>query len=169
MDSKIRRLIMGNRHYMNASDAHRREETATQGQHPYAIVITCSDSRVIPEVIFSTTLGDLFVIRVAGNVLGEHVLASVDYAVHHLGCKLIVMLGHTGCGAIAATLSGEVNSITEAIRSAIGNETDAGKACRLNVGRGVRKIRALYAEADVRGAVYDILSGRVEWLEALPE
>ena len=78
--------------------------SAAEGQKPYAIVISCSDSRVIPEAIFSAGIGDLFVIRVVGNVLDNHQLGSIEYAAEHLGVKLIVMLGHTGCGARPRTL-----------------------------------------------------------------
>ena len=79
-----------------------RKKTAEEGQHPYAIVITCSDSRVIPDAIFSAGIGELFVIRVAGNVLDNHQLGSIEYAFSHLDANLIVMLGHTKCGAISA-------------------------------------------------------------------
>ena len=100
-----KKLIEGNQKYLDAKagtgDISKalRLQTAEQGQHPYAIVITCSDSRVIPESIFSAGIGDLFVIRVAGNVLDNHQLGSIEYAAEHLGTKLIVMLGHTRCGA----------------------------------------------------------------------
>ena len=89
------KLIMGNQYYIAAGDRVLREDTAENGQHPYAIVICCSDSRVIPEQIFSASVGDLFVIRVAGNVLDKHQMGSVEYAAVHLGCSLILLLGHT--------------------------------------------------------------------------
>ena len=79
-----------------------RKKTAEEGQHPYAIVITCSDSRVIPDAIFSAGIGELFVIRVAGNVLDNHQLGSIEYAFSHLDANVIIMLGHTKCGAISA-------------------------------------------------------------------
>ncbi len=78
------RLIAGNRTYMESGDQERRLETAENGQYPCAIVIACSDSRVIPEQIFSVGIGDLFVIRVAGNVLDNHQLGSIEYAAAHL-------------------------------------------------------------------------------------
>ena len=78
-----------------------RQRTA-EGQHPFATVVTCSDSRVIPEAIFSCGIGDIFVIRTAGSVIGAHELASIEYAAHHLHVPLTVVLGHTHCGAVGA-------------------------------------------------------------------
>ena len=71
----------------------KREYTCKNGQHPYAVIVTCSDSRVIPESIFSAGIGDLFVIRVAGNVIDDHQLGSIEYATEHLGIRLVVVLG----------------------------------------------------------------------------
>lgn len=165
------KLIEGNRRYCAAGYDARREQTAKEGQHPFAIVICCSDSRVIPEKIFSADIGDLFVIRVAGNVLDRHALGSIEYAAEHLGCSLVLMLGHTGCGAVAAALSGHaagfVSAITDDIRAAIGMETDPDAACRKNVLHGVNTIREAFAslpELEIAGAVYDIATGAVEWL-----
>ena len=173
-DSLIRKLTEGNKNYRNTGSVELRLKTASEGQHPYAIVICCSDSRVIPEQIFSATIGDLFVIRVAGNVLDNHQLGSIEYAASHLGCKLIIMLGHTGCGAVAAALAGHadgyISYITEDIQKAVGDQKDPNEACRLNVIHGVDRIRSEFAlhpeisDADVRGAVYDIESGLVSWL-----
>ena len=170
----IGKLNEGNRKYLLTSDKDLMEETAKNGQHPYAIVICCSDSRVIPEQIFSASIGDLFVIRVAGNVLDKHQLGSIEYAAAHLGCRLVVMLGHTHCGAVDAAVSGHADGfiayITEEILDAVGDEKDPLQATRLNVQHGVRRIREEFAEhpeiagIEVRGAVYDIESGTVEWL-----
>ncbi len=178
----IRRLEAGNAAYRNAlrlegdvSPALRRL-SAEQGQQPYAIVICCSDSRVIPEAIFSAGIGELFVIRVAGNVLDRHQLGSIEYAAAHLECGVIVLLGHTGCGAVSAALSGGgdgfIRYITDDILEAIGEERDPLLACELNVRHGTAAIRAAFAEhpelgadtLDVLGAVYDIASGEVRWL-----
>ena len=153
-----------------------RMRTAKHGQSPYAIVITCSDSRVIPEAIFSAGIGDLFVIRVAGNVIDNHQLGSIEYAAEHLGTKLIVMLGHTQCGAVGSVIAGHsgglVDYILKDIAVAIGDEKDDFKASCLNVQHGVETIRRAFREhpeipsanLDVRGAVYDIRSGKVVWL-----
>ena len=106
------KLREGNRRYRQTADAARRIDTAENGQHPYAIVVCCSDSRVIPEQIFQADVGDLFVIRVAGNVLDRHQLGSVEYAADHLHCPYVLMLGHTGCGAVHAALTGGARGIS---------------------------------------------------------
>ena len=168
------KLILGNQKYLTDGNSELREQTAMNGQNPYAIVICCSDSRVIPEKIFSASIGDLFVIRVAGNVLDNHQLGSIEYAAAHLNCKLILLLGHTGCGAVSAALSGHsdgfISYIAEDILEAVGEEKDMDKACQLNVQHGVNRIKKEFnehpemPEIEIRGAVYDIRSGMVEWL-----
>ncbi len=177
----IARLCEGNRRYLTGeasgdTSAAVRLDTAENGQHPHAIVIACSDSRVIPEVIFGAGIGELFTIRVAGNVLDRHQLGSIEYAAAHLHCPLIVVLGHTGCGAVGAALSGGgdgfIRYITDEILLAAGEERDPDKACRMNVLHAVEVIRRAFKEhpeipsagLEIRGAVYDIRSGGVEWL-----
>lgn len=175
MNESIRaKLIAGNRHYVQSSDPARRLDTAENGQHPYAIIVCCSDARVIPEHIFSAALGDLFVIRVAGNVLDKHQLGSVEYASLHLHCGHIIVLGHTGCGAVAAALSGGADGfiqyITDDIQEAIGEERNPDKACCLNVQHAVNRLKREFREhpevgsAVIEGAIYDIRSGEVKWL-----
>ena len=177
-----KKLIEGNQKYLDAKagtgdiSKAMRLQTAEQGQHPYAIVITCSDSRVIPESIFSAGIGDLFVIRVAGNVLDNHQLGSIEYAAEHLGTKLIVMLGHTRCGAVSAVLAGHsggfIDYLLKDIALAIGDEKDAFKASCLNVQHGVQRIRhelKIHPIEDekgleVIGAIYHIEDGTVEFL-----
>ena len=151
-----------------------RKETFENGQHPYAIIVTCSDSRVIPEAIFSAGVGDLFVIRIAGNVIDDHQLGSIEYAAEHLGCELIVVLGHTHCGAVDAALNhdpdGYIKFITDEIRRAVGEEKDPLRACCLNVAHSVRRIeeslgiRQIEAEKGLRvvGGLYHIEDGRAE-------
>ena len=164
----LERLKAGNRRYLAEGKNALREQMAREGQHPYAIVVCCSDSRVIPERIFSADIGDLFVIRVAGNVLDRHQLGSIEYAAEHLHCPLVLILGHTGCGAVAAALSGHAEGvasfITEDIRKAIGMETDPNAACRKNVLYGVQTVREAFHDLAVLGAVYDIADGSIEWL-----
>ena len=177
-----KKLIEGNQKYLDAKagtgdiSKAMRLQTAEQGQHPYAIVITCSDSRVIPESIFSAGIGDLFVIRVAGNVLDNHQLGSIEYAAEHLGTKLIVMLGHTRCGAVGAVLAGHsggfIDYLLKDIALAIGDEKDAFKASCLNVQHCVQRIRhelKIHPIEDekgleVIGAIYHIEDGTVEFL-----
>ena len=138
------RLAAASSDYGTRGNAQLRTETATHGQHPYAIVLCCSDSRVIPEQIFSADIGELFVIRVAGNVLDRHQLGSIEYAAAHLGCKTVVVLGHTGCGAVAAALSGHaegyVKDIVSEIQAAIGDTCDPLVAVRRNVLHGTERI-----------------------------
>ena len=174
-DERIERLLAGNRRYRESSDAALRERTAVHGQHPRAIVVACSDARVIPEEIFDAVLGELFVIRVAGNVLDNHQLGSIEYAAAHLGCPLVIVLGHTRCGAVAATLHGEsdgfIRYITDEIAAAIGEERDPLRACEKNVLHAVERIRHEFAEHEeienvtVHGAVYDVLDGTVRFLD----
>ena len=169
------RLMNGNKAFMNAADNARLEDTAVNGQHPYAIIVCCSDSRVIPEQIFNAGIGDLFVIRVAGNVLGNHQIGSIEYAAGHLHCHHIVVLGHTGCGAVAAALSGggegNIKYITDDIMKAIGAERDPDKACCLNVEHAVDSLKKEFqdhpeiGDAVIEGAVYDIRTGEVRWLD----
>ena len=172
------RLLRGNLRWQNAGEetADKRRETAQKGQKPYAIVIACSDSRVIPEQIFGAGLGELFVIRVAGNVLDRHQLGSIEYAAGHLGCKTIVMLGHTRCGAVSAALAGGgdgfIKYITDEIQLAAGEERDALRACERNVEHGVALLRREFGEhpeiasdeLEILGAVYDVETGAVRWL-----
>lgn len=80
-------------------------ERLSQGQKPHTIVLSCSDSRVPPEVVFDQKLGEIFVVRTAGQSLGDSVIGSIEYSVAHLGTKLIVVMGHTQCGAVKATLA----------------------------------------------------------------
>lgn len=107
----LERLKAGNQIYLNAKKGSgdvspaRRLSTSEEGQKPYAVIVSCSDSRVIPEYIFSAGIGELFVVRVAGNVIEGYQLGSIEYAVEHLGCRLVIVLGHTRCGAVSAGLS----------------------------------------------------------------
>lgn len=180
-EESLAKLKEGNARYLAANfnpgdvSPALRQETAENSQHPYAIVIACSDSREIPEAIFSAGIGELFVIRVAGNVLDDHQLGSVEYAAAHLHCPLVVVMGHTHCGAVGAALSGDgegyIKSITDVIHAAIGDETDERLACERNIRYGVQELRAAFAdhpelrEMKVVGALYDIATGEVEWLE----
>lgn len=173
----LERLRAGNERYIRATtplgdiSPARRERTCREGQSPYAVIVTCSDSRVIPESVFSAGIGELFVVRSAGNVIGDHELGSVEYAVSHLGCPLTVVMGHTHCGAVNAAIhregEGHVKLITDKIADAIGAETDGLRACILNVERAVSILRQDpdTAGCAVLGAVYHIEDGRVEFLE----
>lgn len=150
-----------------------RHELADHGQHPYAAVITCGDSRVPPEHIFSVGLGSLFVIRNAGNVIGPFELGSAEYAAEHLHVPLLVVLGHTHCGAVESTLAGgadgHIKEITDEIRRAIGEERDPRKCEWLNARHSVKVLReseilsSLEAKGELKimAAIYDIETGEV--------
>lgn len=148
-------------------------ENLTAGQHPFAVVLCCSDSRVAPEIIFDQKLGDLFVIRNAGNVVDEDVLGSIEYAVEHLGTPLVVVLGHSCCGAVTATceggeLPGHIVDIAQRIRPAI----STGCCIDDNAKRHAKRMAQLIEDDEivhhvgtqVVSAFYDIRSGKVEWL-----
>lgn len=179
----LQRLLAGNRAYLSSHTGLGdispaiRLRTQVHGQHPYAIIICCSDSRMIPDAIFSAGIGDLFVIRVAGNVIDDHQLGSIEYAAEHLGCKLIMVLGHTHCGAVDAAMhhepTGYTRLITDEIRRAIGDEQDPYRASCLNVrhSREVIENSLLIDEnhlpgVEVTEAIYHIDTGLVEVLPA---
>lgn len=177
----LEKLKAGNKRYLTAEtnpgdvSPKIRQHTCENGQSPYAIVVTCSDSRVIPEAVFSAGIGELFTIRVAGNVMDHHQMGSVEYAADHLGTKLAVVLGHSNCGAVGAAVSsdpgGFVKYITDEIKKAIGDEKDALKASCLNVKNSVAAIEESLkemvekGELTVCGAMYHIDSGEVEFLD----
>lgn len=181
----LAKLQRGNQRYLNASSGtgdispEKRRETCEHGQQPYAIIISCSDSRVIPECVFSAGIGDLFVIRVAGNVIDDHQLGSIEYAAEHLGCKLIVVLGHTHCGAVDAAINhdpgGYIKFITDEIKTAIGDETNERKACCLNVRHSIRliesslEIRTMERKQHLHviGALYYVEDGHVDFLDEI--
>jgi carbonic anhydrase len=162
-----------------------------EGQAPHTIVVGCADSRVSPEVVFDQGVGELFVVRVAGNVVtgaGPFIKGSVEFAVAELGARLIVVLGHTACGAVKAavahidandTLPGAIRDLVEVIRPAAaavrGKPGDTVEnATRANVEMGVERLKGLdpivaplvkSGELKVVGAVYELRTGEVKWLE----
>lgn len=155
-------------------------------QHPFAVVLSCSDSRVPPEIVFDEGLGDLFVVREAGHVAGGPTLGSIEYAVEHLGVHLVVVLGHDQCGAVAATVAalahqhepaGHILSLVDLIAPALAEvpatRPDAvPRAVRANVDAVVATLRASHpilahhledGSLSVVGGVYDLHSGAIEW------
>jgi carbonic anhydrase len=178
-------LEAGNRRYREAVAAHPRQDSGRRAslsasQHPKAVVLSCSDSRVPPEIVFDQGLGDLFVIRVAGNVVCPETLASVEYAVEHLGVVLVVVMGHKRCGAVQAALEGghhegHLDQLLEGVTvpSRAGGPVTP-EACdvavRGNVKAVVGKLRSsapvltgLISERGLKilGAYYDLDSGEV--------
>ena len=182
-EEAMERLKEGNERYMDTVKSQGdvspeiRLRTFIHCQSPYAIIVGCSDSRVIPESIFSAGIGDLFVIRLAGNVIDDHQLGSIEYAAGHLGCRLIVVLGHNHCGAVDAAMNsdpdGYIKFITDEIKRAIGDEKDEYKACCLNVKQSIAmiehslEIHKVEEEIGLKviGAVYHLENGRVDFLE----
>ncbi len=183
----LRKLINGNERYVTENYAdidigiERREELAEEGQHPFAVIVSCSDSRVPPEIVFDQGLGDLFVVRTAGEVVDDIALGSVEYAVEHLGVKLIVVLGHEDCGAVKAAVEdshepGHIALIVEAIKPAVekakrqhGDLLD--NSIKENVDLNICRIKAshLIREAlltdclKIIGAIYAMHDGRVKF------
>lgn len=171
-------------------EATRRTELASAGQEPMATILSCSDSRSPVELIFDRGVGDLFVVRVAGNVAGLSELATMEYGVTHLGTPVLIVMGHTKCGAVTAAvkgaeLHGHLPSLISLIKPAAekaktsGSEEDVvPRAIEQNVWQQVENIFARSAlvrefaaagKVTLIGAVYDIASGKVQWLGQHPE
>ncbi len=185
-DEALRRLLEGNRRHVSGGNTmlqrltERRRQVAT-AQSPFATILGCSDSRVPPEIVFDHTLGDLFVIRVAGNVVHGPGLGSMEYSALHFGTPLIMVLGHARCGAVTATIDGDaapghVRMLVDAIRPAVeevkgqpGNLVD--NAVRAHVRRVVRELKSSppiladlvgRGKLKVVGGYYDLDSGKVD-------
>ncbi|MCX7750263.1 MAG: carbonic anhydrase [Candidatus Bipolaricaulota bacterium] len=175
----IRLLREGNERHAQGAHRHPRQDPArraelAQGQRPWAAVLGCSDSRVPPEIVFDQGLGDLFVVRTAGHVCDGVALASLRYAVDHLGVGLVVVLGHTGCGAVRAAIEAPPENpedpLCAAIRPAIERARLGGgdlyaETIRLHVQGTVAGLRRALGSPAVVGAVYDLASGRVEFFD----
>jgi carbonic anhydrase len=148
-------------------------EQLTTGQHPFAVVLCCSDSRVAPEIIFDQKLGDLFVIRNAGNIVDEEVLGSIEYAVEHLETPLVVVMGHAACGAVTATchggdLPGHILDLAKRIKPSINTSYCIDDNARRHAKRMAQLIEedeiVHHVGAKVVAAFYNLESGKVEWL-----
>jgi len=183
-DAALAKLKEGNLRFASSEvsqskpTAARRAETA-QEQHPFAIILGCADSRTAPELIFDQNLGDLFVIRTAGNLVDDHALGSIEYAVAHLGARLVVVLGHQRCGAVKAALESDhapghieslVRDIQPAVKAAKGKPGDALSATVTENARQVAaQIKAkaalgdLAKEVRIVSAVYDLDTGKIDW------
>ena len=173
------RFVDGKKQYPN-QDAARRQDIAG-GQHPFACVLSCSDSRIPPELIFERGLGDLFVVRVAGNVPEPAGMESLKYAVDHLGPRLIIVLGHRNCGAVKAAVSGHTDefpvidkSILPAVIKTKGMPGDATENATLeNVRIGVQQLSkwapfaTLIASGKLKivGGIYNLHTGKVTLLD----
>jgi len=130
-EDALNRLMDGNARYISGELEHpntsiARRDSLASGQAPFAVIVTCADSRVVPELMFDQGLGDLFVIRVAGNIVDDAVIGSIEYAVAHLGVNLVMMLGHQSCGAVGAAVAGQpTGDFIDALIAAIAPAVDA--------------------------------------------
>ena len=175
-------LCKGNTRFINGETLKRdhvsRRAQLVSGQHPYAAVITCSDSRIAPEYLFDAGLGELFIVRNAGNVIDVNVLASIEYAVLELGVELVVVLGHEGCGAVNAACSTEehdgniaalMKELEESVKRGNGNPE---KAIIENMQLSMDKLqldsehlrnRMQEGKLTIKGGVYSLDTGIVQW------
>ena len=187
VEKSLEKLVEGNARFVadhldgKLQDSSRRE-SLIGGQEPYAIILSCADSRVVPELAFDAGLGELFVVRVAGNVANSSSIASIEYAVAHVGSKLIVVLGHESCGAVNAAMAGGDNGynlnhllahISPAI-SASGEDAAIGDVVKKNVELTINElnsrseiIREATANGNVKilGAYYNLNTGKVDILD----
>jgi carbonic anhydrase len=195
-DAVLAELLDGNQRFMAGELEHPRQKPAdfvplAEGQAPQAVIVGCADSRVAPELVFDQGVGDLFVVRVAGNVIGGTgvtLKGSIEYAVAELGTRLIIVLGHSQCGAVKAAIKhidsadsppGSIGGLVDLIKPAVaavqdqpGDELE--NAIRANVRAGVERLKGLEpilasqvngGRVKIIGAVYDLLTGRVHVLE----
>jgi carbonic anhydrase len=184
-EAVLERLAAGNARFVADETTgegrdHVRRAALTGGQSPWAIVLSCADSRVAPELLFDTGLGELFVIRVAGNVANTSSIASIEYAIAHMGTPVIVVLGHQGCGAVTAALAGGDNGtnlnhllahITEGLN--VEDAPSVESAVRSNathVAQELRRRSQIIVEAVNAGrlriapAIYSLDDGSVSWV-----
>jgi carbonic anhydrase len=187
----LRRLVQGNARFVSGHLTHAGPEeiaktrgAVSKGQSPFAVIVGCSDSRVGPEIVFDQGLGDLFVVRTAGEVVDATALGSIEYAVEHLGSTLILVLGHEHCGAVAAAVAGakepgHIPAVLDAIQPAVkqtkGKPGDpvenAVRAQALDVAEQLRAAKPILAERAESGklkivaARYDLGTGRIEMLD----
>jgi len=188
-EQALQRLMEGNDRFVAGQSIHpdqtaERRSALAGGQSPFAIVLTCSDSRVAPELFFDQGLGDLFVIRNAGNVLDDHVIGSMEYAVEHLHVPLIMIVGHEKCGAVTAAVAGgevpgHVHSITDDLAPAVelsknlpGDKVDnAVRANAQRVAEILTHVEPVLKEAVRAGKVqivaarYDLDTGKIQILK----
>jgi carbonic anhydrase len=195
-DEALARLKNGNLRFVEGKakhprgDAVRRSETVKDGQHPIAIVIGCADSREPVEIIFDQGIGDVFVVRVAGNVCNSDEIGSAEYAAEHLGAPLCIVLGHTACGAVTAAatdaeLHGCVGALVNDIRPAVAvaqmehpdlkSKALVPAAIEANVKQSIGNLKSKSpvlsklissGKLHVEGGVYDLESGQIKWLSA---
>jgi carbonic anhydrase len=187
----LQKLAEGNARFVQEKGDHphqsaERRAEVVSGQNPFAVILGCSDSRVPPEIIFDQGIGDLFVVRTAGQVVDDVALGSIEYAIEHLGVPLVVVLGHDQCGAVNATISGgeaagHIGSLVAAINPAVERARKKGREEQLlsnsidensrQIALQLRSSEPLLSELakegnlEIVGARYRLDSGRVEILK----
>jgi len=186
-DEALKRLKDGNTRFVTDHLAQKdlgtnRRNQLARGQRPFAVILTCADSRVAPEIVFDQGLGDLFVLRVAGNISEPFVIGSVEYAVEHLSTPLIVVMGHEGCGAVDAALNGvdlpgDLPMLVKKVYT--GKDLPENKAEALNVAvknNALRQTELLTKQSKVirervdskrvriATGVYSLKTGEIVWL-----
>ena len=159
----------------------KRRDVLTSGQEPYAIVLSCADSRVVPELAFDTGLGELFVVRVAGNIANPSSIASIEYAVAHCGSSVIVVMGHQSCGAVTAAIAGgdngyNINQLLAFIAPAIAASDEGASVNDIVKTNAILTVKSLMDQSQIiRDAVtnetvtvipayYNLDSGKVDFL-----
>ena len=189
-EASLKLLLDGNQHFVAGKLEHpnqtpeRRTEVA-KGQHPFASVLACSDSRTPPEIIFDRGLGDIFTVRVAGNVADKVVIESLDYSVKHLGVRLVMVLGHRRCGAVIAAVEGHegtadqdvgpmLSELRPAVAASKGMAGDpVANAVRENVALVMKnlatseELSAMVKSGELKivGGIYDLDTGTIEMLK----
>jgi carbonic anhydrase len=186
-DAALKLLKDGNARFVEgkiaAKDIAPRRAQLAKGQHPFAIILTCADSRVPPELVFDQGLGDLFVLRVAGNITDPFILGSIEYGVEHLHAPLIVVLGHENCGAVAAALTkvefrGNLGKLIKEVHVGADLPMERAAALPIAVKNNVLfhagqltqrsellKEEAAHKKVQIVSGVYRLASGKVEWIE----
>lgn len=193
IQNPLQTLLEGNNRFAAGKSAHPNESfndmaELKKGQHPLAVVVSCSDSRVPPELIFDQGLGKIFSVRTAGNVIGDYELGSIEYAVEHLKCNLIIVLGHENCGAVDAYVHnaghkqpGHIQTIVDYIADEeeeknipFNLKTDMETTVKANILHGVHVLKNLKfnsenshhsAPLQIIGAFYDLDNGRIKLLQ----
>jgi len=186
----LRILVEGNSRFVQSEKAQRdlQDQVAetSKGQYPFAVVLSCIDSRAPAELVFDQGIGDIFSVRVAGNIVNEDVLGSIEYSCKVAGSKAVVVMGHTKCGAVTAACNdvelGNITALLQKIQPAVdiikakGGEMDADaveEVSLVNVGFSIDKIRSESPilsemernnEIEIVGALYDVSTGKVEFL-----
>lgn len=198
-DEALKLLTEGNQRYVAGKSVHpdvsqeRRSLTVKEGQHPFATILSCSDSRAPVEILFDQGIADLFVVRVAGNVADVDEVGTIEYGVDHLGTPLMVVLGHTQCGAVTAVtnkaeLHGKIPQLVDNIQPAVEKARAAAPgasgdvlvaaAIKENVWQSIEDLlksseatreRVKAGKLKVIGAMYDLDKGTVQWLGEHPE